>query len=405
MLLAILYWAQKYQYYQQYKYAWLAAITFLLSAFSLEIFYITPWLVLSLVTFYHFVFKTDKQVFRQSLVYLVLPLLLIFLAHLVLLHSITGFIISHLGDDIKQPLPEWLRKPPVRIFHNLFLGRFFPFNLRQHIQNFFASRKGLIICYGSLGAIYACILFYFPKMHPPGKAITLVFFWLLVCLALVCPVWVSDIQYVIYDRYSYFMLPFMYLILCYLLFRIIPFKLGAGIWLLYAVVNIFFTIKVNRYWNESSHIVNNLSHNIPDPGNKIILLLNVPANLNGIQMIGSRPNSAFKQIYNVSNEKKLTNQVWDVLSYNMVSDTDGAHVAIYNDTLLHVTLNQWGTWWWYGRLGAISYQNEAFKLNLMDPGHWYELILKHPASDYLLLYQVGDHWKTVDINKKNVDQY
>ena len=41
---------------------------------------------------------------------------------------------------------------------------------------------------------------------------------------------------------------------------------------------------------------------------------------------------------------------------------------------------------------------------MTDPGHWYQLILKHPASEYLILYQVGSKWKTVDWNKKNVDQ-
>ena len=46
-----------------------------------------------------------------------------------------------------------------------------------------------------------------------------------------------------------------------------------------------------------------------------------------------------------------------------------------------------------------------FDVNMIDEGHWYELKLKHPANQYLLLYQAGAQWKVVDLNKKNIDQY
>jgi hypothetical protein len=31
----------------------------------------------------------------------------------------------------------------------------------------------------------------------------------------------------------------------------------------------------------------------------------------------------------------------------------------------------------------------------------YVLTLKHPISNYLLLYSIGDTWKKVDVDKKN----
>ena len=42
---------------------------------------------------------------------------------------------------------------------------------------------------------------------------------------------------------------------------------------------------------------------------------------------------------------------------------------------------------------------------MKDMGHWYYLILKHPASEYLLLYNIGDQWRKVDFDKKNIEQY
>ena len=103
-------------------------------------------------------------------------------------------------------------------------------------------------------------------------------------------------------------------------------------------------------------------------------------------------------------EKTIPNPTYDVLSYNMLTPTDGAHVTVLNDSTVRITLNQWGTWWWYEGKGAYTYENSVFKENLVDGGHFYDLILRQPPANYLLLYQVGNEWKVVDWSKKGVDQ-
>ena len=59
---------------------------------------------------------------------------------------------------------------------------------------------------------------------------------------------------------------------------------------------------------------------------------------------------------------------------------------------------------WVPGHGGKSYETVDYKLNMKDPGHWYELTLKRPAAGFMLLYEVGDQWKIVDISKKGVDQ-
>jgi hypothetical protein len=124
-----------------------------------------------------------------------------------------------------------------------------------------------------------------------------------------------------------------------------------------------------------------------------------------VPMIGPFVRFSFRQMYNLYNDRQINNTMYDVVSYNMIGKDDGAHVTVANDSVLHVTLNQWGTWWWNNMWGAYSYENMIYKFNLVDPGHWYELTLKRPASQYLLLYQVGDQLKIVDMSRKNEDQY
>jgi hypothetical protein len=110
-------------------------------------------------------------------------------------------------------------------------------------------------------------------------------------------------------------------------------------------------------------------------------------------------------MYNAIMPEKLTNEVYDVEAFYMSSPADGAHVTVIDDSTIRITLNQWGTWWLYYGMGATSYENKDFKVNMKDAGHWYELTLKHPANEYLLLYVAGDKWQAVDWDKKNIDQY
>lgn len=103
--------------------------------------------------------------------------------------------------------------------------------------------------------------------------------------------------------------------------------------------------------------------------------------------------------------KKINTAVYDVASYNVLSTEDGAHVNVENDSTIKVTLNQWGTWWWFRYMGAGSRETFAFKMNMRDVGHWYELTLKQAAQEYILLYETNGQWKQVDWNKKSTDQY
>jgi len=173
----------------------------------------------------------------------------------------------------------------------------------------------------------------------------------------------------------------------------------------YALASVLCTVQTNMYWKRSAYIARRLINDLPDTTNKTIILLNPPENMNGVLMVGSRQVSITKMAHNLYTDKQVNNTVYEVASYNMASPTDGAHVTVVNDSVIKVTLNQWGTWWWYHYLGAHSYQNEAYKLDMKDLGHWYELTLKRPADQYLLLFSAADQWKPVDWNKKNIDQY
>ena len=187
----------------------------------------------------------------------------------------------------------------------------------------------------------------------------------------------------------------------------IPSKfIRIGVFALFALPNLWFAIRVNSYWGQSHHVLYGLIHNIPTDGNKAIILLNVPETMYGLPMISTQPNSETKLMHDVLMPDKLIQQtIFDAMGYNMTSPNDGAHVRVLSDNKVRVTLNQFGTWWWYSGHGAVKYENGDYWAYIMDVGHVYDLTLKKPVSDYELLYNVGDKWKVVDMSKRDVEQY
>ena len=407
LIMIVLLCVQQYLYTGKGKYAIWAGIIYFLSTFSLEIFYVTPWLVLVLGMFYGFGPSLGNGKFRKVFFYFFIPLLLLFLLRLVVFRIVYASWVSRIGSGVVMAMDVHdFGKPAKYLFHLLFLGRFFSETTRDKVYAFCDSVKGVLLFYSIMAALFIYIIARFRNMGGKGKVASLIFIYVLITLSLLIPLWFGNLLLVLFDRYEYFTCAFFYMLFSILISFISLQYIRVGIITLYALINLRFAIKVSRYWGKSYRVDDELLTHIPDPENKIVVLLNLPESMNGIPMIGSDKESEFKFMHNLLlPDKRINNTVYDVLSYNMLTPDDGAHVTVANDSTIHVTLNQWGTWWWFAGKGGYSYENDDYKLNLIDLGHWYELTLKKPSQQYLLLYEADGHWKTVDMSKKSEDQY
>jgi hypothetical protein len=234
---------------------------------------------------------------------------------------------------------------------------------------------------------------------------SLLLFWATITIAFLMPLPFPDAALLVfYDRYSYFANGFIYLLLSVVLWQFANRYVAIAIIAAYAFANLYFTIKLNTHWKHSAYINHRLLNQLPPPGNKTVILLNIPENMNGVPMIGAQPDGQYKAMRGLLAGKTEANKMYDAASYNMATLNDGAHVTVINDSTLNVTLNQWGTWWWYEGHGGKSYENADYRLDMKDQGHWYQLTLKKPYTGYLLLYSVGSQWKIVDMAKRE-DQY
>ena len=404
LILLILYSLQKYLHTGAKKYAWLAGILYFCSTYSLEIFYLTPWFCLAFALYYRYALGFDKAIFKKALWLFFVPQLIMFGMHVVVLLVVYNHF-AHIAENVWQPFATYISKPPFYIFHILFFGRYFSPDTRKAVYDALRSTPGLFIFYSAFVVICYYLFRRFFTFTRKGQAGVLLFVCIMISQVILMPLAFSEMLLMFYDRYTYFMNAYIYMLLALLLSYITDKYFSAMLLAGYIFLNLWFTTKLNIYWKQSTYIDNRLLHDRPDPGNKTVILLDMPENMEGVAMIGAQATHEYEVMHDLFVDKKISNKIYDVASYNMVTKEDGAHIKVLNDSVITVTLNQWGTWWWYEGHGAHSYENEEFKVDMVDEGHWFNVTLKHPAANYLLLYQQGDQWKIADMNKKNEDQY
>ncbi|MES2703348.1 MAG: hypothetical protein V4649_11950 [Bacteroidota bacterium] len=405
MMLGILVCTQNFLYLGKSRYAWLAGLLFFLSSYSLEIFYLTPLFTLSYALHFYFGLKGEKERFKSVLKYIVLPQATLFLLHFLVLKARYHEGIAHIGSMSLQFSVANCSKGLKYVFHIVGLGRFLPMALRKAVYEFCETGPGLAAFYATVAATIIYIAIRYKKMKPSRRVTVLVFAWCLASLALILPLSFPDLGLVILDRYTYLLDAFIYMLILLLAGQLAGKRMLITFVAIYCLVLARYTHRANAYWRQSAEIVDNLINTFPNDTTKKVLLLSLPECLDGVQMVGTRDDGEFRMMYNALKPVKITNAVHDVEAFYMSSPADGAHVTVLDDKTARVTLNQWGTWWLYYGMGATSYQNADYKVNMKDPGHLYEITLKHPAGEYLLLFSTGRKWRVVDWQKKNIDQY
>lgn len=400
IILVILRLVQQYIYQPKAKYVWWVLILYLLSTHTLEVFYLTPWLVLSLLVFYKAISKQQVVLSKGSL-YFVIPMLCIFVLRMVEFRLLHGDWVSRIGSQtVLGSSQGGYGKAGKYLFHLLFMGRFFSLEVREAVYAFCDGIWGRALVYGIGGVCLLWGIIRFNKLSGRLQVMVPLLLWLGMSLVLVVPMWFGDMMLVIFDRYAYFAAAFLLMLLPLLLWGIPDKYLRVGLLVVFMLVNLRYAIQVNRYWWKSQKVIAGLLDSPPVEKSKTTILLNNPESMHGVPMLGAWPQSEYQLMHNLLQPKPIKDEVYDVLAYNMLTPEDGAHVQVLNDSTLRVTLNQWGTWWWYEGVGGRSYENNEFVLDMVD-GHFYNLTMKQPLNNYTFLYQVGDTWKVVDLHNKD----
>ncbi len=251
LILMSLWCVQQYHYEQEAKYAWISGILYFLATYSLEIFYLTPWFILSMAAYYRFALGYHKAIFRKVLLLFFVPALLLFFQHLAVLYTVYSHF-AHLPDSVIQPISSYLSKPPKFFFHVLVLGRYFPAGARDYIYTVCEAKWFLAIFYGAY--LISCIYLFakwkqLTAMEKPGM---LFFVWVLLSVIIIMPLpFPMGGLLMFYDRYLYLLSAFAFMQLAFMAYRINK-TVRKTLLVLYVLPQLFCTLQLNVYWKHSA---------------------------------------------------------------------------------------------------------------------------------------------------------
>jgi hypothetical protein len=404
MFLGVIRFTQLYLKSLKSKWLFYSTILYFFSSFSIELFYTTPFCVAGLLVYAVYINELEKEKIFALLSKILLPLFLILGLHFLIVKLVYGHWLPHISaSDLSTT--QWhllLSKPLKNLFHLLFLGRFFSQNFRDIVYSFCESYWVIFLFYLSL-----CILglSFLRNSQTQRRSLSTVvlFSWVIIQMVLTIPLWFPNTFWVVFDRYLYFSMGFIFIFLSIIIQKIKSRVFIVGIFILLVCANLYALFKVNKKWQVTALLTQQLMEKLPLKSDKKVLLLNMPQCMNGVFMISANANNEAHLIRNLLYTPKINYEMIDVCGNNILSVNDGAHVKVLNDSTIRVVLNQWGTWWWYNDLGAANLEHPYFKREMDEYG--YNLILKGSPSNYLLLYQVGNRWKVLDFANRDTDQY
>lgn len=393
LMLGILLCAERYIYTRNARLPWLAAVLFLVSAFSLELFYLTPLLCVMLFFFYQRL-GWEMAARRKTWLVFLLPQIAILVLHLLLFRLTYGEWASHgtSGALTTMGVSDYLSKFAKLSFHLLLFGRYWPQGAKEFVYALCEQPLfGYLIFLGMMA-----LLWQLARQSAEGFSQSqiglLLLLWTLFALAPALLMAFDPLFTLSGNRYLYLPLAFLSMLLAVCVNATPQQWLRIALAAAWLGISGLLTLRESRHWQTSERINEKLLSHFSAHG-KTTVLLAMPYCYKGIPMINAWPNGNFARMRDVLLDSPAKSSIYDGIAFNLASPSDGATVVRINDSTLRVTLLQWGTWWWYKDFGGYSYETPDYRIDMRDQGHWYEIIFKKPLGDYRLLYLKDEAWR------------
>lgn len=393
MQLYLLNLCQDYLLTPQKRQVWLSLILMILSAFSIELFYTTPFFLLFLCIGYSIIIPS-KKAFKN----LVVPAFLIFTAHLILYRFCYGHWVAHYGGSNSFSFDcLGVSAKMMRYLSSLVLfTNFWDYDFRLKIFQFFD--KEIVASAFVFGYLFLLTIgaLKWKNLNNYNRLLLFFFASIFSCLLLISPIYFDDLFTFYNSRRCYQLSLFTYVGIS--VFLVSFFKWNKKVWYLIGfvfLVEISTTIKQINHWKNAAELQYKALKLVVSNDNKPIILLNLPTYFQGIRMLNASNEINIGQQQQLFYGKKDP-VIAEVAGFNMNSVWDGAHITLLNDSSLLVTLNQWGSWWLYNYQGAVNYETDFYSMTMTDAGHQFRLTMKSSLSNYKLLFFARGLWHQVN---------
>jgi len=365
----------------------------LIAFYTHEVFILLPFFFLLLKVF---LLKSNQQkwiIFFDKTTLLIFGLIpLYFIGNKIVLHRWIG----HYGVDAHTTIHpvEILSVIQKYFLKQLFFAPFLP----DYISNksYQITELPVVAMFFSalvIGVISWCLYLVFKNKYRP-----LWMFFFLTTILFIIPV--ANLYFPTYilihgDRLGYFASLFIWvpvLILCVYLFK----KWAVLPMILVVFFSLLFLTKQIDSWRTAASLQSSLELSFKSFENKQTYILNLPDSYRGAYMYRCKADGKFAERYKYIRGIDVSNNITEVLSYNLNTPTDSVSVKTINDSTLQVTLSDWGTWYWRNTLGAVNYESDKLNVAVDEWNHSYTVVFKDRKAEDVFLYQANGEWRVYD---------
>ncbi len=373
----------------------LALLLMLLSAASLEVFYLTPVIMALVLLYYRLAMSWPAQPVSKAAACFLLPQAIIVVLHLLASMLSFGTLTARLGDaPLHQSIRSMAVKPPMLLFH-LAGGRFLPQAIQDAVYAGFCTYLGAGVFYAALCGMTAFVVLKFRRRNRNVMPGSIAFWWMLAALAMASLLWLPTRLLILGDRYLYFVLPPFCLLVAMLLLRI----RANGLRLLLAGVIIGLqcvaTLRLSWLWQRSDMLNRAISasFSVPPDSGRVILLLNNPHALCGAPMIGAGEGGELMLMRKLFRGDTSSRKIYEVAATDIGSEGAVTSFRWINDSTVEV---QSGFYWWRSSDYLHPYRTPDYAIRVDSAnGHAYILQLRGGRRRFVLMYTVGGRWRVL----------
>jgi protein O-mannosyl-transferase len=338
--------------------------------------------------------KTDS--WQLQLIF-VAPSFVVVTGYFLLNKLLLGAVVGHYGASTHLNFSPELIIPAFCKYIAKFISfsQFFPYDTRKQLYDFFEMPASVyfIIAFILLSGI---LLLW--KWNSFRNEIKLLLLFLL-CFAIgLLPVLNLYFSYLLYnegDRFSYFASLFFFPFLVLFLYTFLP-----KVKYLMIAAYLFFSIKYLHFNTQSfSQVgkrIESLTENFKWNDAERIFILNIPDNYRGAYLFRSfGSSSSFAETMKLMFDMSIEEKVAEVVQYNIAKSHDSVKVEILDDKRLKLKFAQWGNWFWRNGIGATSYENQDYKIDIDEWSHSYTITFFNKDSNTVYLYECAGNWREV----------
>lgn len=374
---------------------------FLLALFTLETSYMLCIVMCLLIFFLSDEYLKIRRVltFKYVLIPLVMTLVRILLNEIIL-----NDLVGHYGAEKHfrfgmDRIVQNIAKIPLDLFGFI---EYWDMNNIYAVYDILYNHQYICLLAVLFFIIYFGLAYYVLKRDKSDKLFLLL---LNISLVFALPTLSLGILYIIpveEDRYYYMYAPFVYMLGLLLLYRL---SVGISYVAFFVLLVVGFLCLIKNVSNSAlaQRIIDTSLAEFPFHKDKRYVILAMPVYANGVIVWDTKEptDNPFDERWQmmakalkVTKNVDLHGKIASVLQYNVISDKDAPIIEKLDSNAIRMTLPCCGKWWWKHNAGALDYQNEYFKVEIL--GGWQQevkITFINKPDDIVYLFQDGTVFK------------